>query len=63
MALSIPSVSPSVDSATGSVQVVKKVQDQAERDGQAAVALIQAARIPPAEPAPSGVGSRISLRV
>jgi hypothetical protein len=59
MALSIPDVS----AASGSVQVVKKVQDQAERDGQAAVALIQAAQIPPQEPDPSGAGSRISLRV
>ncbi len=59
MALSIPSVSQ----ASGPIQVVKKVQDQAERDGQAAVALIQAAQIPPAEPDPSGAGTRISLRV
>ena len=58
MALSIPEVS----AATGNVQVVKKVQDQAEADGKAAVALIEAAQITP-EPNPSGVGSRISLRV
>lgn len=60
MSLSIPSVSAQ---AAGPIQVVKKVQDQAERDGQAAVSLIQAAQVPPTEPDPSGAGSRISLRV
>jgi hypothetical protein len=59
MALSIPEVS----AVNGPVQVVKKVQDQAERDGKAAVALIEAAQIPPAESDPSGTGTRISLRV
>ena len=59
MALSIPEVS----AASSSGQIVKKVQDQAESDGKAAVALIQAAQIPPDEPDPSGAGRRISLRV
>jgi hypothetical protein len=60
MALSIDKLSDS----TGPVQVVKKVQDQAERDGRAAVALIQAAEVAPPEPDDSGVGKRIiSLRI
>ena len=62
MALSIPEVSAAT-AASGSVQVVKKVQDQAERDGKAAVALIEAAQIPPSGPDPTGAGGRISLRV
>ena len=54
---------PSVGEVSGPIQVVKKVQDQAERDGRAAVALIEAAQLPTPQPDPSGAGTRISLRV
>ncbi len=59
MALSIDKLGDS----TGPVQVVKKVQDQAKRDGQAAVSLIQSAEVAPHEPATSDIGKRISVRV